>query len=203
MVHVVQSFMVVRSHNAKFWGWFKIASKGNHMYKGKTDTTLYTSLLVSFQSSMPSVRATLWWQSEIYKFTGLGGLEERPECSEPWWEGSSWRPKPEVIFGVVLASGTQLFSPHLTLPCYSVLAVDRVKVNLRWDSNPQPLNHIANAFIEVQCATHYATEPPITIYLEVSFLISFIFSISFLQRGQQKVKCIGRGMLQPPPPSKT
>ena len=36
-------------------------------------------------------------------------------------------------------------------------------MRLRWDSNPQPLNCIANASLEVQCAIHCATEPPVAL----------------------------------------
>ena len=57
------------------------------------------------------------------------------------------------------------------LPClidvYILLRVvkkyDRAKVRLRWDSNPQPLNHIASECLEVQCAIHCATEPPVAL----------------------------------------
>ena len=41
-------------------------------------------------------------------------------------------------------------------------------MRLRWDSNPQPLNHNASECLEVQCAIHCATEPPVALEGEVS-----------------------------------
>lgn len=35
------------------------------------------------------------------------------------------------------------------------------KIRLWWDSNPQPLNDSRHAALEVQCAIHCATEPPV------------------------------------------
>ena len=46
----------------------------------------------------------------------------------------------------------------------------KIKMRLRWDSNPQPLNCIANASLEVQCAIHCATEPPVALGGNGSFI---------------------------------